>query len=102
MDRKREQKDKEKEQRNPNLPVIRQPQVKEIKYNYQRPVSRDREDRYSRNKSIELARQESSASKQADSKKSLERPPSRDRLASLERGNSRDSGRRAGVIRYGY
>jgi hypothetical protein len=42
MDRKKDQ----KEQRNPNLPVIKQPIVgKDVKYNYnnyQRPSSRDR------------------------------------------------------------
>ena len=101
IDRKKDQ----KEQRNPNLPSInlkqQQQQPHYNKYIYQRPASRERE--LSRNKSIELARQESSLSqRQQASKKSIERPSSRDRLASLERNHSKDSGRRAGVIRYKY
>ena len=87
MDKKKEP----KEQRNPNLPSIKQPYVK---YNYQRPSSRERV--YSRNKSIELARQDSSLSQKqnSSSKRSFERQPSRERIASLERNRSKDSERR--------
>lgn len=90
----------QKEQVNPNLPNLKQPYVK---YNYQRPISREKS--LSRNKSIELARQESSASKRGEvSKRSIpERPQSRDRLASLERNRSKESERRRNAIpRYGF
>ena len=97
IDKKKEQ---QKEQRNPNLPVINGKQQPYIKYNYQRPSSRERD--LSRNKSIELARQQSSIQRQNSSKRSLERPASRERLASLERNHSKDSERRraAGLMRY--
>lgn len=94
MERKRD----EKEQLNPNLPVIKQPS-RDLKYNYnnyQRPVSRERE--LSRNKSIELARQESVNSNKPEPKR-IDRPSSRERLASLERASSKE-GRRNGAIRY--
>jgi hypothetical protein len=93
-----DKKKQQKEQLNPNLPNIKQPY---IKYNYQRPVSRERE--LSRNKSIEIARQESSLSQkqQQASKKSFDRPPSRERIGSIERNHSKESERRRnGLFRY--
>ena len=93
MDKKKQQ----KEQVNPNLPNIKQHYVK---YNYQRPSSRERE--LSRNKSIELARKDDSVGQnQPPIKRSYERPSSRERLASLERKNSKDSAKGRYGARYG-
>ena len=110
-----------KEQRSPNLPSIQQGNIKEQqqpnRYNYQRPSSRDQRD-LSRNRSIEVARRDYGSNKsievakndsynsnrsRQDSKRSLDRPVSRERIGSFDRGRSRESERRRyGVVRHNY